>query len=163
MLGTLNAKPTPIPRGSNLPVKRQLPASTTLKAAVGLMAMMAAAFALLITKPSLFGIVPSAPLVISDVKMQKKPIENGTAYEITGNISNNSDTAHTLPTLRITVVNSVGDALQTWEFREKGKALEAGKQLPFSSGELPIYFTTAHRFVVELGTPMELALRRKPE
>ncbi len=163
MLGEINVTPKPIPAGSNLPAKRRKKASGGLKVGVLAAAAMAAAIAVLITRPAVIGSPPSASFVLADVAMVKTAEPGKTPiYEITGKIVNTADHTLTTPILRVTVVDPEGSALQYWDFSEDGKQLASNESVPFTTGAMEVMFSRAHRFVVELGSPMELALRKKP-
>lgn len=167
MLGSINAKPTleskPLPPGSNLPAKRPPVASATLKAATLAVTLIAAALALCITMPGLFGMAPSRGLALADVKLTRQGDDEVPGYVISGQIVNGTEAARLTPSVRITLVSKEGEALQMWEFREQGKTLEPGQHAPFNTGGLEVHAQGGHRFVVELGTALELGLRRKPE
>jgi hypothetical protein len=102
-------------------------------------------------------------VALADLKLEQTSIEGGIAYDVSGNILNTTEKPHALPDLRVTLVSDTGDALARWEFGGNGKTLEPGQALPFSTGAMQVRSTLATRFVVELGSAMELALRRKPE
>lgn len=163
MLGQINAKPKPLPKGSNLPAKRKPVASTTLKITTTATAVLAACLALFVTMPHLFGFSPSIGMALADVTFAKNTDEASiTSYDIGGNILNTTDSVLSVPSLRVTLANDAGDKLQMWEFRERGKTLAPKETLPFTTGALPSHFTTGTHIIVELGTTLELALRRKP-
>lgn len=161
MIGEISAKP--IPAGSNLPVVKRPPAPLGLKIGVGALAAAAAALAVLWLKPAWYGYPPSASFVLAEVNMLKQLKDKRTSYDISGKIVNTTQEPLLVPILRVTAVDSGGSSLQFWEFSEAGKTLAAGENIPFTTGPLETRFTSAERFVVELGSSLELSLRRKPQ
>ena len=141
-------------------------ASFGLKIMVLLVAILIIALELFIAMPDLIttklGMQPSAGLVFADIKMDKRTDDKANIAEISGIIMNNEDTPHLVPTLRVMLLDVAGNPLQFWEYKGKNQILNPKETMPFSTGELDIKFTTGKRFVVELGTGLELALRRKP-
>lgn len=164
MLGSINETPIPIKplaAGANVPARLSPRPAVGLKAMVFASFFLVAGFGLFVTKPSLF-VQSSVGLALVDVKFNKKTEENSTFVEINGNITNNGDEEKKIPTMRITLLDTADNRLQFWEYEGGGKTLKPKENIPFTTGELNIKFITAERFVVELGTPLELALRRKP-
>lgn len=161
MIGEINAKASPIPAGSNLPVVQQH-ISLAFKASVFVVAAAAAVLALFVAMPKIVGFPHSKGFQIADVNMVKQPGDKVLAYEISGKIINSTDKTRQIPTIRVTLIDSEGNALQYWDFSDPGKTLEAGKNVPFTTGDLELRFKSGTRFVVEMGNSMELALRRKP-
>ena len=161
MIGEINAKAKALPEGSNLPAVQEN-ISLVFRASVGALAAIAAALALFVSKPALFGFPRSDGLAIADINMVKQPDDKKLVYQINGKIFNTTDKTLSVPTLRVSLVDAEGNALQFWDFSEPGKTLEGGKDVPFTTGELELRFKSGSRFVVELGNPLELALRRKP-
>lgn len=161
IIGNINATPKPIPAGSNLPAHI---GSTTagLRAAAAIFAILVVALGLFMTMPKMFGIFASKGLVLTDIKIDKRQDEKSNIVEISGNIFNVTDKPHKVPNIRVMLVDNGNNPLQTWEFTSNGETLDAGKTIPFSTGELNVKFTIAKRFVVDLGTPLELLSRRKP-
>ncbi|MGE3713389.1 MAG: MJ0042-type zinc finger domain-containing protein [Alphaproteobacteria bacterium] len=159
----VNKKPKPIPKGSNVPAKKYQKAPISLIATALGMASVAITLLLIMTYPALIGSPPSTDFAMTDVQLQKSEAETeNPVYVISGNIKNTSDDEHSVPTLRVTLVDSEGSALQYWDFTEAGKVLKGKESLPFTTGEIEVLFSLAHRFVVELGSPLELSLRKKP-
>ncbi len=158
----------PIPPGSNLPVIKYPSAPPGVMASVfGLLAVAVAVF-LLAMWPALYGFPPSKGLALAEVNMltrfdDKHPEIKRPIYEISGKIINKTDKTLDVPILRITLQDKEGQPLQYWDFSEKGRTLDAGKNIPFTTGQLDIKFKQPSRFIVELGNTMELALRSKPE
>lgn len=161
VLGEISAQP--IPEGSNLPAPPRAQAPMLLRA--GALAAVAAAIllALFSVRPGWFGFPPSKGLALADLAMKTIPGEQRPDYEISGNIMNAAERTLTVPILRVTLLDNEGSALQYWDFSEPGRKLEPGKTIPFTTGELGVRFTRGERFVVELGSSPELALRRTPE
>jgi len=162
MLDDINARPKPIPKGSNLPVIRREKVSLALRISVFAMGAIAIALILFTTLPGLFGLQHSTGIVLADVAIVKLAADQHSAYQINGKISNTTDTAMLVPTLRVTVVDADGTSLQYWDFNGNARILVPGSAMPFSTDNLEIRFSKASRFVLELGNPLELALRRKP-
>lgn len=151
----------PIPKGSNLPTQRREPIPAGVKASMALALVVAIALAILVFRPALYGFPPSRGLELADIVMIKMGGDKVPSYQLSGKITNTSKDAMTLPTLRITAVDSDGRSLQFWDYAGEGKVLAPGESIPFASN-LEVRMTTATRFVVELGNSLELTLRRKP-
>lgn len=161
IIGSINATAKPLPEGSNLPVKRaRTPAG--LKAMVAICAILIIALSLFIVKPRMFGIIPSKGMVFSDIQIQKRSSDTTNTVEISGNIFNIATTESKVPNIRVILLDSMNNPLQSWEFKTNGEILKAGATMPFTTGDLNVKFTLAKRFVIDMGTPIELALRRKP-
>lgn len=161
MLGNINATVKPLAEGSNLPVRRP-PTPAGLKAVVAVCAIILLALTLFITKPRLFGILPSKGMVLADIKINKQSGENTSTVEITGNIMNTGTTENKVPNIRVILLDGANNPLQSWEFKSNGETLNPKGTMPFSTGDLNVKFSIAKRFVIDMGTPIELALRRKP-
>jgi len=160
-------KEKPLAAGSNLPVRREPRAPLGLKVLIVLVALMIAALGAFIYAPELITsqipiLQSSEGLALTDIKINKRMDDKTNIAEISGNIINNTDTARQIPTLRITLLDDAGNPLQFWEYKGDSETLQPKATLPFSSGRLTIKFSTGKNFVVELGSPLELALRRKP-
>lgn len=123
----------------------------------------AVAMVLLLIYPQIYGQPRSTDLAIADAGMIKLAEDKTLAYDLTGKIVNKTDTMHKVPTLRITLVDQHGNALQFWDFTSPGSYLKPGEALPFTTGKLPVEFSRADRFVMEIGTPLELLFRRPPQ
>lgn len=162
------SRPRPTPKGSNLPALPPKKAPLGLKIAPAFILAATLPLMLLLWKPSVYGQLPSDGLVLAEVSMlsrfdEKHPERKHPTYEVTGKILNVSDETLTVPVLRISVIDKKGETLQFWDFSEAGRTLESKKNIPFSSGPLAMKFNQPHRFIVELGSPLELWLRKKPE
>lgn len=162
MIEQINAAPKPIPEGSNLPTYRKNNVSTTLKLATIFFAILVSVLYLFITMPHLFGISSSKELVLADIKIDKQNSSGKNTVEISGNIFNTADNEKSVPNIRVMLLDGANNPLQSWEFKSDNQKLGAKQTIPFSTGTLDIKFSIAKRFVVDLGTPIELALRRKP-
>jgi len=163
VLDEINARPKPIPPGSNLPVLRRQVVPLGLKVAVATAAAVAASLVMLAAHPALFGLPSSKGLVLADVGITKLSVDNHLAYEINGKISNSSDTPMAVPILRISLIGDDNTTLQSWNFSGNDKILDSGKDIPFTTGNLEVPSGKALRFAVDLGSPLELAFRRKPK
>lgn len=163
MLDEINTKPVetkPIPKGSNLPViKKRVPPSNAIITGIVACCVLFLATLALWQQPWLFGYPRSSGLMLADIDMHKREGEKYNAYEINGKIINSNSETVAVPTLRITLVDDSGAALQFWDFSEKGRTLEPGNILPFSTGALEVRMSKATRFVIDLGNPLELTLR----
>jgi predicted Zn finger-like uncharacterized protein len=162
IIGDINATPKPIPEGSNLPT-HIAPKNIGNKVMVAALAAMVVIVGLFIMMPDLFGDTPSKGLVLADVEIKRLPDEEKNLVEISGNIMNSGDNPHLIPNIRVMLLDGENNPLQSWEFSSNGHNLEKGGLLPFTSGELNVKFSIAKRFVIDLGTPVELALRRRPK
>ena len=157
----VNAKPRPPRKGYNVPAAPPAPISGFEKFATVAMLGAAAVMAVLYFQPERFGYSPSKGVGFSDVTMAELPGGADPAVEITGSIVNPTSHPLRVPTMRVTLVDETGSTLQYWEFSSDNSILEPKKTLPFSTGDMEIRFSTAHRFVLDLGNPLELALRPK--
>lgn len=162
MIGSLNAAANRSSASSNLPVYRPT-ISTGLKVAVAALLVIVAGLGLFMTMPKLFGILPSKGLVLADIKIEKNSEEKPGIVEITGNILNESEEPRTVPNIKVILLDGADNPLQSWEFKSNGATLKSKETTPFTSGELNMKFSIAKRFVIDMGTPVELALRRKPQ
>lgn len=163
VIGNLNAAANrPMLDGSNLPVRRPT-TSIGLKISVAALLAITVGLGLFMTKPKLFGVSPSKGLVLADVKIQKDTDEKAGMVEISGNILNVSEEPRTVPNIKVILLDGADNPLQSWEFKSNGETLKPKETIPFTSGELNMKFSIAKRFVIDMGTPMELALRRKPQ
>lgn len=161
MIGNINATVKPLADGSNLPAHRSR-TPVGLKAMVAIFAILTIALSLFMTMPKLFGIFPSKGLVLADIQIQKHTDEKTNTVEITGNILNTTDDLRKVPNLRVILLDGANNPLQSWEFKSNGETLKSNETMPFSTGDLNMKFSIAKRFVIDMGTPIELALRRKP-
>ncbi len=164
LLSEINAVPKPIPIGSNLPaIQRPRRTHWSLKVFTGMLSSTAAILALLVFYPLAIGLKPSRGLELAGTHVEKTTVDRHTTYQISGKVTNTSDGAMKIPTLRVTLVDDSGQQLQFWDFRGRGKILAPGADIPFATGDLEVNYSTADRFVVELGNSLELLLRRKPK
>jgi predicted Zn finger-like uncharacterized protein len=162
IIGDINATPKPIHKGSNLPAPVES-RNIGMKVFLASLLMLVAVVGLFITMPSLFTQEASKGLVLADVEMKRLASEEENLVEISGNIMNSGENPHLVPNIRIMLLDGENNPLQSWEFSSNGQTLPKGGLMPFSSGELNVKFSIAKRFVIDLGTPLELALRRKPK
>lgn len=133
--------------------------SMTQKIATGAMLAAAVITALLAVMPGIAGYSPTEGIALSKVTMLDLPGGAEPAVEISGTIINTASKPMRVPTMRITLADKNGGALQYWEFASDGSMLEPQKTLPFSTGDLEIRFSNGHHFVIDLGNALELTLR----
>jgi hypothetical protein len=157
MVEQVNIKP--IPAGSRVPVIARKPAPAGIKAATVSLALVCVALLALLYYPALYGYTPTNRISIDDMVMRKQEGDDYPLYEINGKITNKSTYAIDVPILRVTLVNGQGDPLQYWEFRERDKILQSGDFIPFSTGLLEVKQRSTNRFIIDIGNPLELALR----
>jgi len=165
MLGAINETPIPIKplsAGANVPARLAPRTAVGLKAMVVLMFLLVVGLGMFIAKPDMVT-SSSVGLTLADVKFNKKIDGQSTIVEINGNIMNSGNVDKPIPTMRVMLLDERDSPLQFWEYDGGGRTLKSKENIPFTTGNLNIKFTTGKRFVVELGTPLELALRRKPE
>jgi len=162
MLSEIKIAPKPIPKGSNLPAVKKRKAPHPMVVGTGVAAVAAILSILLFAAPQFVGLPRSQGLMLGDVGIVKVADDKNLAYQISGVIVNMGDHPKVVPNLRVTLVDDNGMPLQYWDFGGDINAIEPTKSVPFSTGNLPIRFSKGTRFVVELGNPLELALRRKP-
>jgi predicted Zn finger-like uncharacterized protein len=160
VLDEINAKPKPIPPGSNLPVIRHEKVPLGLRLSVVAMAAIAAALLVLLIHPALLLLPPSTGLMLADVGITKLAVDNHLVYEINGKITNTSTDPMVVPNLRITLLGEHNIKLRAWEFSGNGKMLAPGRDIPFTTGNLEVPAGKAARFSVDLGNSFELALRQ---
>ncbi len=165
LIDEINARPKvkPVPKGSNLPAIPFDPLTLGQKLTLGTFAIAATALFLLWVAPGLYGQPSSKGLVLADVgTLRMADKDKRVSYEINGKIANTTDKSMHVPTLRVTLVDADGASLQYWDFTGDPAAIEPHKDIPFATGELDVRFSKGVKFVAEIGSPLELALRRKP-
>ena len=161
LLDEINARP--IPPGSNLPAVVAEPTSLLFKVGVLAAIFVLVALALLLAAPGVYGLPRSTGMSLSDVTSLKLTRDQHTVYQIDGKILNTTDHAMKVPRLRIMLVDDDGKSVQQgWEFYGDVKMLEAGKSVPFTSGDLELRTNKGTRFVVDLGNQFEMSLRHRP-
>jgi len=174
MLDKINARaaepetkiePKPLAPGANLPVIRHNTIPAGLRAAVFAAGAIAAMLVLLLAYPTLYHLPHSNGLAIADLGVVKLMKDKQQVYEINGKIVNTTNNARRAPSIRITLMDDDGIAMhKPWTISFNGETIEPGKTLTFTTGDLNMpEGVKATRFVVDLGNPLELALRRKPE
>lgn len=161
VIGSLNAAANR-PATANLPVRRPT-TSISLKLSVAALFVITVGLGLFMTMPKLFGIWPSRGLVMADVAINKGVDDKAGIVEITGNILNVSEDARVVPNIKVILLDGADNPLQSWEFKSNGATLKPKEIMPFTSGDLNMKFSIAKRFVIDMGTRVELALRRKPQ
>ncbi|MDX2074612.1 MAG: zinc-ribbon domain-containing protein [Alphaproteobacteria bacterium] len=150
----------PIPKSSNVPAAKKHP-SSVLKGALAASFVLALVATLFSQKPGWFGFAPTHDLVLSDLSLAKQEVERGMEYAVSGKLKNASKSAQKPPVIRITLVDKEGAPMQYWQ-PSTPEVIDAGADLPFTFGPLKTKFTTGDRLVVEIGSPLELSMRRKP-
>lgn len=155
VMGSLNA-------AANLPIRRPT-TSIGLKIAVAALLAITIGLGLFMTMPKLFGISPSKGLVFADVKIQKGDADREGMVEMSGNILNQSEEPRIVPNIKVILLDGADNPLQSWELKSNGAMLKPKESIPFSKNDLNMKFSIAKRFVIDMGTPLELALRRKPQ
>lgn len=161
LLDEINARPKGLPKGASLPALRG--EATLLRklqtVAAGLMAL---ALGAALFYPQALGLPRSNGLMLADVGIARLADDQTHAYQITGKISNKTGHPMAVPTLRVTLVDDNGNALQYWDFSGGTEPIGPWHTLPFNTGNLVIQLEKGTRFVVEIGSPLELPMRRKP-
>jgi predicted Zn finger-like uncharacterized protein len=161
LLDEINARPKGLPKGASLPALRGQ-ATWMQKLQTVTAGALALVLALAVIYPQALGMPPSNGLMLADVGIARLADEQTNAYQITGKISNKTGHPMTVPTLRITLVDDDGNALQYWDFSGSEEPIGPWHTLPFNTGNLAIQLEKGTRFVVEIGSPLELPMRRKP-
>jgi len=162
LLNEINARPKGLAKGANLPALRGL-ATRGQKATALIMFTLATGFGLAAFSPAIIGLAPSKGLILADVGFAKTSEGDKKTYEITGKISNITGRIIPVPSLRVTLVDDEGSALQFWDFTSNNEPpIGPWSKLPFDTGELEAKISRGTRFVVEIGSTLELPLRRKP-
>ncbi len=162
LLDEINARPKGLAKGANLPALRgqasKMQKLTTLGAFAGAVVMSLAAF-----HPAFLTLTPSKGLVLSEVGFSKVSEGDKQSYEISGKISNLTGRIIPVPNLRVTLVDDDGKSLQYWDFGSGNEpAIGPWNKLPFNTGDLEARSPRGTRFVVEIGSSLELPLRGKP-
>ena len=166
LIDEINTRAKPIPKGSNVPKIKRKPMPMLHKVSLAVMSLITTALLLLVAKPGVYGVPSSKGLVLADVGILRvSDKDKHISYQINGKIANTTARMMKVPVLRITLVDKDGTSLQYWDFPFPSDipSLEAGKDVPFATGDLAIRFDKGTRFVAELGSSLELALRRKPQ
>lgn len=162
LLDEINARPKGLAKGANLPALRGH-ATTTQKATT--LAALAAAIVmgLAVFHPATLTLAPSKGLALTEVGFAKVSEEDQKVYEISGKISNMTGRIIPVPNLRVTLVDDEGKSLQYWDFGAGDEPpIGPWNKLPFNTGSLEAKLSKGSRFVVEIGSSLELPLRRKP-
>ena len=162
MLDKINISPKVEGGASHLPAIRKDRASIFLKLSAITTNAVALALLLVFIMPGLVGLPRSNGLMLSDIGIIKSTDDKHVSYQLSGKIVNTSDKAKHVPLLRVTLVDDAGVSLQYWDFPGHTTLLDPSASIPFSSGNLDIHISKGTRLVVELGNPLEMALRRKP-
>ena len=149
------------PRGSAVPANKQRPPSKILPVALAACLLLAIATALFTQQPGWFGYGPTRNIVLTDIALAKQAVGDSIEYAVSGKLMNQSDERMVPPQIRITLVDNDGNPLQYWE-PSMPTEIDSKDLLPFTFGPLKTKFTRGTRLVVELGNPLELALRSKP-
>lgn len=163
VLNEINARPKPLRSSGRVPALRKT-TPMGIKAATYALATAALLLIVLLTFPGWLGIPSSTGVVLADVGVTKVKEGNPAAYVIGGQILNTTHDTRSIPALRITLVDAKGAALAPpWDYSGGGKTVEPGKTVPFTTDNITAPTNPNVRFVIELGSPLELALRRKPQ
>ena len=163
LIDEINAKPKPIRKGSNVPVVKRAPFPLVPVISLLLMGCFIAVLSIIVITPETLNL-SSKGVVLADVGVVRvSDKDKSTTFKISGRIANTTAKTMKFPLLRITLVDSEGNLLQSWDYSSDIPTIEAHKDVPFDSGDLEIRFSTGKRFVAELGSRLEMALRRKPE
>ncbi len=162
LLDEINARPKGLAKGANLPALRGQ-ATLGQKIATLITTGIAAALALAAFHPATIGYPPSKGLMLSEVGFAKLSDGDQKTYEISGKISNITGRVIPVPNLRVTLVDDDGKSLQYWDFGHGDTApIGPWNKLPFNTGTLEAKLSKGTRFVVEIGSALEMPLRRKP-
>lgn len=163
LIEEINARAKPIPKGSNLPVVTKETMPLLQKLTLAVLGIITIGIVLLVSAPWALGLPSSKGLVLADVGILRVvDKDKQVTFQINGKIANTTAKAMKVPVLRITLVDNEGNSLQYWDFSGDIADIEPHKDVPFETGDLDIRFSKGTRFVAELGSPLELALRRKP-
>lgn len=148
---------------TNLPKKIvDRPATTpVLMGSLAACLLLAVVTSLFVHKPEWFGYPKTQGVTFTELSLQKRELERGMEYAVSGKLVNTTDKEIKPPTVRITLVDKEGNALQYWEPQMPEK-IAANDAPSFSFGPLETRFSKADRLVVEMGNSLELNLRDKP-
>lgn len=162
LLDEINARPKGLAKGANLPALRGQ-ATLTQKAATITAGLVTVVLALALLHPATLMLAPSKGLILSEVGFAKIGEGEQKTYEITGKISNVTGRIIPVPGLRVTLVDDEGKSLQYWDFGSGTEPpIGPWNKLPFNTDALEAKLSKGTRFVVEIASPLEMALRRKP-
>lgn len=162
LLDEINARPKGLAKGANLPALRGQATTgqklATISAFIGVAVM-----ALALLHPATIGLAPSKGLMLSEISFTPVGEGDQKSYEIAGKISNMTGRIIPVPNLRVTLVDDEGKSLQYWDFGS-GSTPPIGpwNKLPFNTGSMDVKISKGSRFVVEIGSSLEMPLRRKP-
>jgi predicted Zn finger-like uncharacterized protein len=151
----------PIAKGANVPAPAGPITTPMLISTLAACFLLAIVTTLFTSKPGLFGYGKTENVTFTDLALQKQEVEKGREYAISGKLLNTSKEDIKPPTVRITLVDKEGAALQFWEPQMPEK-IAANDALTFNFGPLTTRFTSGDRLVIEMGNALELALRGKP-
>ena len=106
------------------------------------------------------GIRSSEGLAFDTVAMQKNKAGNGqTQYLISGSISNHSDVARFVPTVRVALKNKQGEVLWKREY-DVGEMLDPGAAYPFRIDNVSTSLSgSVSSIVLDLGNGLQLSMR----
>ncbi len=110
---------------------------------------------------SAMGYYPEKGVVLADVALRELPSRSKKRYEIECNIWNKSDQPRIIPQLSMKLINEGGEVLaEDANFLENtGQPIGKGKVIPCKGLRFENPFSTAHLLVIDMGSPLELALR----
>lgn len=133
-----------------------------LKIATIFTAALALVLCVVLTEPGWIGIPRSTGLMLGDVGILKTVEDEHLYYQISGRIANTTDKERKLPMMRITLVDGEGTPIRAWKIPPSTDRISAADSIAFTTDKLEIFSDSASRFVVEIGSSLELPLRRKP-
>jgi len=151
----------PIPKNSSVPKKMAPKSSPVLTGTMLACALVATIITFFVSKPQWFGFAPTAGVTFSDLKLQKQKTDVGMEYAVSGKLVNTTDKIVIPPKIRIILVDKEGAPLKQWEV-EAPEQLAPQQAFPVSYGPLKSSFSTGDRLVVDLGNPLQIAMRSKP-
>lgn len=165
-------QPRAVPKGSSLPVAIPVAGvSRGLMWSVGIAGVLVILFSAIMLEPFILrhftgmapvynavGLYDTSGIALANIKIEKVPSERYDTYSIQGMIMNEGKSSRIVPTIRITFTDKRGIPITSWDFSQS-KTVSAGKNIPFRADKLEVVSTRHTYAIIELGNPIELAMR----
>ncbi len=152
-------KARPLPPGSNLPARRAQKSAFGLIALNLLLLVLVAGMAVGMYRPHWIGMTGTQGLVLEEVQfVEGAPPDS---FIVKGRVVNTTDTPIKLPNLRISLVDEHKNVLKSWPpYEQEGTLVTKAEPVSFQTEPLHADGLRGAHFIVEIGSPLELALRR---
>lgn len=106
-----------------------------------------------------FGYHPTDDLKLGDIIFSKNDIRGEVQYSVKGNILNGTDASSPTPAIRARLLDNRGDVLNEWNL-SKDDTLKPNERKAFSAKKLRSDAEGAHILSLEIGSSIELSLRK---